>query len=358
MPYVFNPFTGNLDSSGSSGAGTGDVVGPASSTDNAVVRFDGTSGVAIQNSGVIISDTDDITGAASIALDLGATINEFSIDGTLSGNSDTAVPTEKAVKTYVDNLPSGSGDVVGPASATDNAIARFDLATGKLIQNSGIIISDTDAITGAASIALDVGATIDEFSIDGTLSGNSDTAVPTEKAVKTYVDNATPTLPSIRIQFPFAALRVNTTLAFPPISYVDLGTVEDYFRAFDDTTEEYVIGSFIVPTDIDTSGTVTFETYGYRSTGTASANMAWTFGHRPLANNEAIDGSYTDVDSGALAISTTAGNIDFLTWTETVSTLGWVANDIIIFRISRDVATDTLTGDYNGLQFGIRIPQV
>ncbi len=30
----------------------------------------------------------------------------------------------------------GSGDVVGPASSTDNAIARFDSTTGKLIQNS------------------------------------------------------------------------------------------------------------------------------------------------------------------------------------------------------------------------------
>jgi len=32
----------------------------------------------------------------------GATVNEFSIDGTMAGNSDSAVPTEKAVKTYVD----------------------------------------------------------------------------------------------------------------------------------------------------------------------------------------------------------------------------------------------------------------
>jgi len=32
--------------------------------------------------------------------------------------------------------------------------------------------------------------TVSEFSIDGTFVGNSDTAVPTEKAVKTYVDNA------------------------------------------------------------------------------------------------------------------------------------------------------------------------
>lgn len=37
----------------------------------------------------------------------------------------------------------GSGDVVGPASATDNAIARFDSTTGKLIQNSVVTIADT-----------------------------------------------------------------------------------------------------------------------------------------------------------------------------------------------------------------------
>ena len=36
-----------------------------------------------------------------------------------------------------------SGDVVGPASATDNAVARFDLTTGKLIQNSVVTIADT-----------------------------------------------------------------------------------------------------------------------------------------------------------------------------------------------------------------------
>lgn len=36
----------------------------------------------------------------------------------------------------------GSGDVSGPASATDNAIARFDLTTGKLIQDSLVTVSD------------------------------------------------------------------------------------------------------------------------------------------------------------------------------------------------------------------------
>jgi hypothetical protein len=39
-------------------------------------------------------------------------------------------------------LPYGTGDVVGPASATDNAVARFNLTTGKLIQNSNVTIDD------------------------------------------------------------------------------------------------------------------------------------------------------------------------------------------------------------------------
>ena len=39
---------------------------------------------------------------------------------------------------------SGTGDVVGPASATNNAIARFDTTTGKLIQDTpGVTIDDS-----------------------------------------------------------------------------------------------------------------------------------------------------------------------------------------------------------------------
>lgn len=43
----------------------------------------------------------------------------------------------------------GSGDVVGPASATDNAICRFDTTTGKLIQDtSNVTIDDNGYVTG------------------------------------------------------------------------------------------------------------------------------------------------------------------------------------------------------------------
>jgi hypothetical protein len=48
----------------------------------------------------------------------------------------------------------GIGNVVGPGSSTDNAIARFDLGTGKLIQNSGVIIDDSDNVTGIQNLTV------------------------------------------------------------------------------------------------------------------------------------------------------------------------------------------------------------
>jgi hypothetical protein len=42
---------------------------------------------------------------------------------------------------------SGGGDVSGPASSTDNAVARFDSTTGKIIQNSGVVINDSGEVT-------------------------------------------------------------------------------------------------------------------------------------------------------------------------------------------------------------------
>lgn len=48
----------------------------------------------------------------------------------------------------------GGGDVTGPASSTDNAIVRFDAATGKLLQNSTVTISDTGNVSVGASNSL------------------------------------------------------------------------------------------------------------------------------------------------------------------------------------------------------------
>jgi hypothetical protein len=47
------------------------------------------------------------------------------------------------------------GDVVGPASATDNALARYDGSSGKLIQNSAITLSDAGALQNVNEINFD-----------------------------------------------------------------------------------------------------------------------------------------------------------------------------------------------------------
>ena len=51
---------------------------------------------------------------------IGASVNEFSTDGTLSQNSDTKVPTQQAVKTYVDSLNSVGGDFTVGGNLTVN----------------------------------------------------------------------------------------------------------------------------------------------------------------------------------------------------------------------------------------------
>jgi len=69
----------------------------------------------------------------------------------ISYNSTTGVITNSS--------PSLGGDVVGPASATDNAVARFDSTTGKLLQNSVVTVGDTGAVSGVTTLAASTSVT-------------------------------------------------------------------------------------------------------------------------------------------------------------------------------------------------------
>lgn len=60
-----------------------------------------------------------------------------------------------------------TGNVTGPGSSTDNAVARFDGTGGATLQNSLVIISDTGAITGVASIAVSGNVDGRDVSTDG-----------------------------------------------------------------------------------------------------------------------------------------------------------------------------------------------
>ena len=74
---------------------------------------------------------------------------------------------------------------VGTLKAVDTT-ASSSKTTGALIVSGGAGIAGA---VYATSFTANTGATISTFSTDGTLAGNANTAVPTEYAVKSYVDN-------------------------------------------------------------------------------------------------------------------------------------------------------------------------
>ena len=49
-------------------------------------------------------------------------------------------------------LPSGSGDVSGPSSSTDNTVVRFSGTTGKLIQGGTVVLDDNGNLSGVRAI--------------------------------------------------------------------------------------------------------------------------------------------------------------------------------------------------------------
>ncbi len=144
------------------GPGGGDVNGPASSTSNAIARFNGTTGKLIQNSTVTLDNAGVLSGATlGTGNTLGdVTVNVAGTDATgdiyyrTAGGIFTRLPigTTNQVLTVAAGLPAWGapiGDVAGPASSTDTALARFNGATGKIIQNSSVTLNGSGVFSGA-----------------------------------------------------------------------------------------------------------------------------------------------------------------------------------------------------------------
>jgi len=171
-----------------------------------------------------------VTGAnISGAIPSGVTIADYlslfggTMEGVISFFKDQILPAEMikgsipAGVTIEDYLSIYGGVLQGLLNMAGNALTRvgkitgYDTALSIDMGTDGIITisSDTSLFLTAATLtltgllylignvdisgtlAVQLGATVDEFSIDGTLAGNSDAALPTEKAVKTYADTKT-----------------------------------------------------------------------------------------------------------------------------------------------------------------------
>ena len=128
MPFRLNPFTAEFDIVDTSEGIEGPGPGAGTSTDNAIVRWDGTDGTTIQNSGTILDDNDELTivtgSAAGIAFGDGDTkIFENADDDLRIHTANTLAVTIDAsqVVTLANPLAVGSGGT-GSISLTDGGI--------------------------------------------------------------------------------------------------------------------------------------------------------------------------------------------------------------------------------------------
>lgn len=142
---------------------------------------------------------------------------DFSTDVTFAGNSDTIIPSQKAIKTYVDGSVAGlldyrggydaSGNTypVAGGSGTAGAVLKGDMwiisvagsLGGEAVQVGDSIIANVDTPAQTASNWNHLNANISYVPEDVAnkktdLTDNSDTYYPTQKAVKTAVDAKAP----------------------------------------------------------------------------------------------------------------------------------------------------------------------
>jgi len=136
---IYNSTTGDLNyrKAGAwvapgGGGGSGDVVGPASATDNAIVRFDSTTGKLVQNSVVTIANTNGI-----IAGTQGITIS-----GSTSGTVAVSAPAVAGTTTFT--LP-GSNGSSGQYLQTDGS----GITSWQTVSGGGVALGDTPTWTGA-----------------------------------------------------------------------------------------------------------------------------------------------------------------------------------------------------------------
>lgn len=189
------------------GAGTTSISGTYPNfTITSNDEFDGTvtsvaatagTGISVTGSPITSSGTLTITNTApdqTVVLTAGAgistsgtypsfTVTNTAPDQTVSLTAGTGISVTGTYPSFtVTNTSTATGDVVGPSSATDNAIARYDGTTGKLIQNSAVTIDDTTgSMTFGGSSARIKG--VFDGSSTGTLLQTTGTNAPTNIAV-------------------------------------------------------------------------------------------------------------------------------------------------------------------------------
>lgn len=175
-PRVYNPLTGTWVSLPDF---MGTIAGPGASTNNALVRWNGIDGSTLANSPIIVDDLGNMSGINDITINGKATILG-TIDPT--GLELTPVATNPGGPNMIwinsttgDRITIGAAPIPTIAGAmADNAIVRFDGATGT-IQSSTATLSDAgDLALGSVTAGTVTGATLQSGNL--TITGDNITS--------------------------------------------------------------------------------------------------------------------------------------------------------------------------------------
>jgi hypothetical protein len=211
----------------------------------------------------------------------------------------------------------GSGDVVGPASATDNAVVRFDGTTGKLVQNSAVTVADT---TGNIT-----GGTYNKVTITAPATGSTLTVADG----KTLTANNSLTLSGTD----------STTMTFPGTSATIART--DAGQTF--TGDQAIAGNLTLNTqgdvrfaDSDSSNWVAFQ-----GPATVSSNVTWTLPSVDGTNGQALVTNGTGTLSWATPSSSGGGQFE-----------GAAANKAIFWNAQSIAENITIVSTHNAGSIG------
>jgi len=211
----------------------------------------------------------------------------------------------------------GSGDVVGPASATDNAVVRFDGTTGKLVQNSAVTVADT---TGNIT-----GGTYNKVTITAPATGSTLTVADG----KTLTANNSLTLSGTD----------STTITFPGTSATVART--DAGQTF--TGDQAIAGNLTLNAqgdvrfaDSDSSNWVAFQ-----GPATVSSNVTWTLPSVDGTNGQALVTNGTGTLSWATPSSSGGGQFE-----------GAAANKAIFWNAQSIAENITIVSTHNAGSIG------
>ena len=290
--------TGNV---GASGSGSGDLVGPSSATDNALTRYDGTTGKLVQDSNATLSDAGVLTAknvtvgtaaeADAVVLFDGHAVDMYiglddSADQLVIGTGSTA-GTNSILTLTDDSLTIGDGaaadtKLVYDGNAKDFYIGLDDSADvliigeGSTVGTNPILTLTDDSVTVGDGAATDTKIVYDGNAKDFYV-GLDDSADKLVVGVGSAVGtNSILTLDDDSVTIGDGA-AVDTKLVFD-------GNAQDYYIGLDDSADDLIIGlgSTVGTTpavSIDENQVVTFGAAiaGATQTATVTGNVTPDF---------------------------------------------------------------------------------